>query len=690
MWRIRFFIILAIHSVSSQAQANATHPCFRQCRLNEKPKTCYYRFELENYHTMGVACGRCPWRRKDCFAPQCVTADGYEKGILTVNRQLPGPSIQVCEGDRVVVDVRNMMIGVSTTIHWHGILQHGSPHMDGVPMVTQCPINSGNTFRYAFNASTPGTHFWHSHDGLQKLDGIVGSFVVRQPRIVDPVSQLYDRDVTSHVLVITDWWHQDSNDRFPGHRRRDPGQNPDAYLINGLGQITTRLPTPPLGSLEPVGFTLQNVNKLNEILNNSALYAKHLVAKRSAKSKELAHNATIMLEGLRVKAERLLWPSRPTTPLAEVRVRQGLRYRLRVIGATCLVCPVRLSIERHRLIVIATDGTPVQPEPVSSVVLLAGERYDFVLEASQEIGTYWLHLQGLGPCAIERIHQVGILKYIGSPDEEPTSPFPGYGGFFPNEQVLNAVNGACGPNENGLCVTQLSPIRPPAADILKVEPDLHMVMSFGFHFYSKRELFSTNMHHRFFQPPLPLLLSGLINNISTLTPPSPLLTQWSDIPQDLFCPGTENGQPHCLSGFCECVHVVQIPLGAVIELIILDQSPIPGFLTHPFHLHGMHFWVMEIGVVPPGNFSILIEKKSKNFLEANPAPVEKDTLAVPSSGYAILRFKADNPGFWLFHCHFLLHQITGMELVIQVGTREEMAPTPTGFPKCGNYQPSFR
>lgn len=78
---------------------------------------------------------------------QCVLADGVERGILTANRMIPGPSIQVCEGDKVVVDVENHMQGMEATLHWHGIWQKGSQHYDGVPYVTQCPIQEGNTFR---------------------------------------------------------------------------------------------------------------------------------------------------------------------------------------------------------------------------------------------------------------------------------------------------------------------------------------------------------------------------------------------------------------------------------------------------------------------------------------------------------------------------------------------------------------
>ncbi|KAJ4431321.1 hypothetical protein ANN_19918 [Periplaneta americana] len=72
---------------------------------------------------------------------------------------------RVCLGDRVIVDVTNKLSGRSTTIHWHGVFQQGSQYMDGVPMLTQCAILEGDTFRYDFVASNEGTHYWHSHDG---------------------------------------------------------------------------------------------------------------------------------------------------------------------------------------------------------------------------------------------------------------------------------------------------------------------------------------------------------------------------------------------------------------------------------------------------------------------------------------------------------------------------------------------
>lgn len=62
--------------------------------------------------------------------------DGFERQVYLINGQQPGPLIEVEEGDDLEVFVNNQL-SVETTIHWHGLLQTGTPDMDGVPGVTQ-------------------------------------------------------------------------------------------------------------------------------------------------------------------------------------------------------------------------------------------------------------------------------------------------------------------------------------------------------------------------------------------------------------------------------------------------------------------------------------------------------------------------------------------------------------------------
>jgi len=62
--------------------------------------------------------------------------DGFSRPVYQINGQHPAPLIEVEEDDTLEVFVKNDL-PVETTIHWHGILQRGTPHMDGVPGVTQ-------------------------------------------------------------------------------------------------------------------------------------------------------------------------------------------------------------------------------------------------------------------------------------------------------------------------------------------------------------------------------------------------------------------------------------------------------------------------------------------------------------------------------------------------------------------------
>ncbi|KAJ8873342.1 hypothetical protein PR048_026976 [Dryococelus australis] len=72
---------------------------------------------------------------------------------------------QVCVGDVVVADVWNRVPGQQLSVHWPGLRQSGTPHMDGVPMVTQCPVPANSRYRYVTRAADPGTHLYRAHSG---------------------------------------------------------------------------------------------------------------------------------------------------------------------------------------------------------------------------------------------------------------------------------------------------------------------------------------------------------------------------------------------------------------------------------------------------------------------------------------------------------------------------------------------
>jgi Multicopper oxidase len=72
------------------------------------------------------------------------------------------------------------------------------------------------------------------------------------------------------------------------------------------------------------------------------------------------------------------------------------------------------------------------------------------------------------------------------------------------------------------------------------------------------------------------------------------------------------------------------------------------------HLHGHDFAILAQG---NDSSQLPVPLKFQN-------PPRRDTVLVPSAGYAIIAFKADNPGSWLFHCHIPWHASNGLALQI--------------------------
>ncbi len=111
---------------------------------------------------------------------------------LMINNQIPGPTIEVTEGDIVEVKVVNYS-PLPHTIHWHGMEIPNKE--DGVPYVTQDPIERGESFTYRFVAEPAGTHFWHCHWStlLHISGGMYG------PLIVHPKDPSKDLNKKYHV-----------------------------------------------------------------------------------------------------------------------------------------------------------------------------------------------------------------------------------------------------------------------------------------------------------------------------------------------------------------------------------------------------------------------------------------------------------------------------------------------------------
>ena len=81
---------------------------------------------------------------------EVISADGENRMVIVINGTLPGPPIVVYEHQTLIIHVKNMLLSDVTTLHWHGLHQKGTPFMDGVGWISQCPIAAGQTFTYKF------------------------------------------------------------------------------------------------------------------------------------------------------------------------------------------------------------------------------------------------------------------------------------------------------------------------------------------------------------------------------------------------------------------------------------------------------------------------------------------------------------------------------------------------------------
>lgn len=141
------------------------------------------------------------------------------------NGQVPGPTIRVTEGDRVRVNFRNEL-PEPTTVHWHGL--HVPNNMDGVPFISQPPIESGGSFTYEFTVTNPAGSYWfhsHYHDDLQIGLGLHGMFIV-DPLMADPANTP-DVDVS----LMFNEWRILGGMTFPSMPMTD--MDPNYFTING-------------------------------------------------------------------------------------------------------------------------------------------------------------------------------------------------------------------------------------------------------------------------------------------------------------------------------------------------------------------------------------------------------------------------------------------------------------------------
>ena len=164
--------------------------------------------------------------QESCSIPMTVDGVSYRR-YIAVNGRIPGPTLIITEDQLVKVTVVNRLTSEAMTIHWHGMHQKGTPWMDGVGFISQYPIGPGATFDYIFRATPAGTHWYHSHVGAQRTDGLFGALIVREknnsfrddvtPKIISNRAETGQNILDNpslYTLTLLDWQREASLDLF--------------------------------------------------------------------------------------------------------------------------------------------------------------------------------------------------------------------------------------------------------------------------------------------------------------------------------------------------------------------------------------------------------------------------------------------------------------------------------------------
>jgi multicopper oxidase len=102
--------------------------------------------------------------------------------------------------------------------------------------------------------------------------------------------------------------------------------------------------------------------------------------------------------------------------LATIKVKRGETIRLRLISGASTY-QFRFQIDGHPLTVIATDGAPMKPIEVDSLLLSPGERYDVLLKATAN-RSCWIRAVTLDGNEVKAV----LLYSDGTPAELPAGP----------------------------------------------------------------------------------------------------------------------------------------------------------------------------------------------------------------------------------------------------------------------------
>jgi len=263
-----------------------------------------------------------------------VNFSGKEKRAISVNGQIPMPTLVFTEGDTAVIRVHNQL-KESTSLHWHGLWLPNKE--DGVPLLTQMPIQPGTTYTYSFPIIQNGTHWYHSHSGYQEQIGMYGSMILKK-RESDAAFRKGIDDLPVVPVMLSEW-----TDLKPGNVQRMLHNANDWFAIKK-------------GSTQSYA---------------EAVRAGHFKTKLANEWKRM-----LAMDVSDVYYERFLINAFPESQLKQFKAGDKVRLRISNGGASTYFW---LRYAGGKITVVANDGNDVEPVIVDRLIIGVSETYDVVV-----------------------------------------------------------------------------------------------------------------------------------------------------------------------------------------------------------------------------------------------------------------------------------------------------------------------
>lgn len=541
--------------------------------------------------------------------------DGFSRQMLLVNGNSPGPVLEVDQDDWVVVNVYNHS-PYNTRMHFHGIEMMGTPWSDGVPGVSQQPIEPECSFTYKFKATQYGSYWYHAHYRGQIEDGLYGPIVIHPRRgdpkpfnlisdDIDTVHAMVEAEHNVVPLVIADFVHLTSDAKWDMTLAAMVEDSCyDSILFNGKGSVQCLLADEIAALVNEAQKTLLGIVPGSTMTDKACLPASVLMALTGGQGNESA-----LLPGTFSGCEEtegqveVIRPSCEDDEWIAIDIVGGINFATGVV-----------SIDEHDMWVYAMDGSYIEPQKVQAIVLTNGDRYSVMVKLDKP-GDFKIRFNAVS--APQMISGHAILSVGGASGYEESDPYVNFVGAPLTKDVV---------------------------------------------------FFDQNIAHPYPPDPIPQSADALFHLTMKVDGASYLWALNSSrlMPIDLDArePTLFHPDPHEHNNV-----TLSTKFNSWVDLVffasVFPQPP------HPIHKHGTKMYQIGSGVGPFKWDSVdeAIKEIPDQFNLVNP-PRRDAFTSLPANDnvtWVVVRYHASNPGAWLLHCHINNHMLGGMMMVIQDG-----------------------